>query len=67
MSFDKEWQVEATINIFTSIFAETKEEAEKEARAYLSEMCQGLYPDCCDYEIESIYSYTDDESEESEG
>lgn len=61
----KEWQVEFTIEGKTSFLCDTKEEAEKEAHKYLSELCQGLYPDCCsnDYEIESIYSYTT-ESEE---
>lgn len=62
MSFDKEWEVEATIEIKTSFLCNTKEEAEKEAHKYLSKLCQGLYPDCCSnsYEIESIYSYTED-------
>ena len=68
MSSDKEWEVEATIEIRTSFFCDTKEEAEKEAHKYLSELCQGLYPDCCSnsYEIENIYSYTEDEPQESE-
>ena len=62
MSFDKEWEVEATIEIRTSILCDTKEEAEKEAHKYLSELCQGLYPECSSnsYEIEDIYSYTED-------
>jgi len=68
MSFDKEWEVTATIEIRTSFFADTKEEAEKEAHEYLSELCQGLYPDCDSnsYEIEDIYSYDEDDDEESE-
>lgn len=62
MSYDKEWEVVATINIKTSIFCDTKEEAEKEAHIYLEELCRCLYPDCCSdsYEIEDIYSYTED-------
>ena len=50
---DKEWEVEATIEIRTSFFCDTKEEAEKEANKYLEELCTGLYPDCCSnsYEI----------------
>jgi len=61
MSFDKEWEVEATIEIKTSFLCDTKEEAEKMANEYLTELCTGLYPDCCSnsYEIESIYSYTE--------
>lgn len=35
---DKEWEVEASIEIRTSFFCDTKEEAEKEAHNYLSEM-----------------------------
>lgn len=68
MSSDKEWEVEATIEIRTSFFYDTKEEAEKEAHKYLSELCQGLYPECDsnNYEIENIYSNTEDESEECE-
>jgi hypothetical protein len=67
MSSDKEWEVEATIEIRTSFFCNTKEEAEKEAHEYLTELCQSLYPDCASnsYEIEDIYSY-DEEDEESE-
>ena len=42
---DKEWEVEATIEIKTSFWCKTKEEAEKEAHKYLSELCQGLYPE----------------------
>ena len=59
---DKEWEVEATIEIKTSFFCETKEEAEKEAHKYLEELCTGLYPDCCSnsYEINDIYSYSED-------
>ena len=59
---DKEWEVEATIEIRTSFFCDTKEEAEEEAHRYLSELCQSLYPDCCSnsYEIENIYSYSED-------
>jgi hypothetical protein len=61
-NMDKEWEVEATIEIRTSIFCDTKEEAEKEAHKYLTELCQGLYPECCSnsYEIENIYSYSED-------
>ncbi len=68
MGFDKEWEVEATIEIRTSFFCDTKEEAKKKAHEYLSELCQGLYPDCAmnSYEIENIYSYTEDESQDSE-
>ena len=53
----KEWIVEFTIEGRTSFFYDTKEEAEKEAHKYLSELCQGLYPECCsnDYEIENIH------------
>ena len=59
---DKEWVVEATIEINTSFYCDTKEKAEKMAHEYLSELCQSLYPDCCSnsYEIESIYSYSED-------
>ena len=59
---NKEWVVEATIDIRTSLFCDTKEEAGKRAHEYLSELCQSLYPDCCsnDYEIENIYSYSED-------
>lgn len=59
---DKEWIVEATIKIRTSFYCDTKEKAEKETHKYLSELCQDLYPDCCSdsYEIENIYSYTED-------
>ena len=59
---DKEWEVEATIEIKTSFFCDTKEEAEKQAHKYLEELCTGLYPDCCSnsYEIENIYSYSED-------
>lgn len=59
---DKEWEVEYTIEGKTSFFCKTKQEAEKKAHDYLSELCQGLYPDCCSnsYKIEDIYSYTDD-------
>ena len=62
MSFDKEWEVEATIEIRTSFFCDTKEEAEKMAHDYLSKLCTGLYSDCCSnsYEIENIYSSADD-------
>lgn len=62
MNKDKEWEVEAIIKIRTSVFFDTKEEAEKEVHKYLSELCQSLYPDCSpnSYEIESIYSYSDD-------
>lgn len=59
---NKEWEVEAAIQIKTSFYCNTKEEAEKEAHKYLSELCQDLYPDCCSnsYEIEDIYSYSED-------
>lgn len=59
---DKEWEVEATIEIKTSFICESKEEAEEIANRYLSELCQDLYPDCSSnsYEIESIYSYSED-------
>lgn len=69
MSFDKEWEVEATIEIKTSFFCDTKEEAEKMANDYLTQLCRGLHPDCCSnsYEIENIYSYTEFESQEREG
>lgn len=65
MSSDKDWEVEATIEIKTSFFCGTKEEAEKEAHKYLSKLCQCLYPDCDSnsYEINNIYSYTEDEEE----
>lgn len=58
---EKEWEVEATIEIRTSFCCATKEEAEKEANNYLSELCQDLYPDCCsnNYEIESVYSFSE--------
>lgn len=58
---DEEWEVEATIEIKTSFYCTTKEEAEKMANEYLSELCQSLYPDCCSnsYEIENIYSYSE--------
>lgn len=58
----KEWHIEYTIEGSTSFFYETKEEAEKDAHKYLSELCQGLYPDCCSnsYEIVDIYSYDED-------
>ena len=61
---DKVWEVEATVEIKTSFYCNTKEEAEKAANEYLTELCQGLYPDACSnsYEIENIYTY--DESEE---
>lgn len=65
MKPDKEWEVEATIEIKTSFICSTKEEAEKEAHEYLSKLCQGLYPECCSnsYEINDIYSCTEDEEE----
>lgn len=65
---DKEWEVEATIEIKTSFYCDTKEEAEKEAHKYLSELCQGLYPDCCSnsYEIENIYILQRIEPQEEE-
>lgn len=37
---DKEWEVEFTIEGKTSFFCDTKEEAEKKAHDYLSELCQ---------------------------
>ena len=60
---NKEWEVEASMEIRTSFWCETKEEAEKMANDYLTQLCQGLYPDCCSnsYEIDNIYSYTEDE------
>lgn len=59
---NKEWEVEATIEIRTSFYCSTKEEAEKMAHEYLFGLCQSLYPDCCsnNYEIEDIYSYSED-------
>ena len=59
---NKEWEVEATIEIRTSFYCGTKEEAEKMAHEYLSELCQSLYPDCCSnsYEIEAVYSQSED-------
>ena len=62
---DKEWEVEATIEIKTSFYCDTKEEAEKMAHEYLSELCRGLCPECDsnDYEINDIYTY-DEEGEE---
>ena len=59
---DKEWEVEATIEIKTSYFCETKEEAEKLAHEYLTELCIGLYPDCDSnsYEIENVYTYEEE-------
>ena len=58
----REWIVEATIEIRTTLFCDIKEEAERRANEYLTELCTGLYPDCCsnNYEIENIYSYTED-------
>ena len=60
---DKEWEVEATIEIRTSFYCDTKQEAEKAAHKYLSELCQSLYPDCCSnsYDIVDIYTYAEDE------
>ncbi len=60
---NKEWEVEATIDIRTSFVCETKEEAEKLAHEYLSELCRDLYPECTadSYEIDSVYSYEEDE------
>ena len=62
MSSDKEWEVEATIEIRTSFFLRHKGRSKKEAHKYLEELCTGLYPDCCSnsYEIEDVYSYTED-------
>lgn len=64
---NKEWEVEATIEVKTSFICDTKEEAEKKAHEYLSELCQGLYPDCCanSYEIDAIYTYEEEENEEN--
>lgn len=58
----KECEVEATIEVKTSFFCNTKEEAEERAHEYLSELCRDLYPDCCSnsYEIENVYSYEED-------
>ena len=63
---NKEWEVEATIEIRTSFFCKTKEEAEEEAHKYLSELCQSLYPECCsnDYNIDNVYTYEEEEDEE---
>lgn len=62
MNIDKKWEVEATIEIKTSFYCDTKEKAEKMANEYLSELCQNLYPDCCSnsYDIENVYSYSED-------
>ena len=59
---DKEWKVEAVIEIRSTFICDTKEEAEKMAHKYLSDLCQSLYPDCCSnsYEIENIYTYSED-------
>lgn len=59
---DKEWEVEASIEIKTSFWCKTKEEAEKMANDYLTQLCQDLYPDSCSnsYEIDDIYSYSED-------
>ena len=56
---DKEWHVEATIELKTSFFCKTKIEAKEVADDYLSDLCTRLYPDCCSnsYEIVNIYSY----------
>ena len=64
---NKEWEVEATIEIKTSFFCKTKEEAEEEARKYLSELCQSLYPECDsnNYEIENVYIYEEDDADET--
>lgn len=61
-----EWEVDFTIQGRTSFFCNTKEEAEKEAHKYLSELCQGLYPDCDsnDYEINEIYTYEEVKADE---
>ncbi len=58
---EQEWEVEFTIEGKASFYCGTKEEAEKIADEYLSELCQSLYPDCCSnsYEIENIYSYSE--------
>ena len=58
---DKEWEVEFTIEGRVSFYCDTKEEAKKLADEYISELCQGLYPDCCSnsYEITDIYSYSE--------
>lgn len=63
MSFDTEWEVEATIEIKTSFICKTQEEAETEAQNYLSNLCKSLYPDCCSnsYEINEIYKISEDE------
>ena len=59
---DKEWEVNDTIEIRTTFICDTKEEAEKMAHEYLSNLCQSLYPDCDSnsYEIEDIYTYCED-------
>ena len=58
---DKEWQVEFTITGKTSFYCNDKKEAEAEAHKYLSELCRNQYVDCCDYEIEDVYTYEEDE------
>lgn len=65
---DIEWNVEATIEIKTSFFCDTKEEAEKSAHEYLSSLCQQLYPDCdCNsYEIEDVYTYAESEVQDAD-
>ena len=44
MSIDKTWEVKTTIEIRTSFLCDTREEVEKEAYKYLSELCRGFYP-----------------------
>lgn len=62
---NKEWHIEATIEIRTSFFCETKKEAEEAADDYLFNLCSDLHPDCDanSYEIENVYTY-DGEVEE---
>ena len=61
----KEWNVDFTIEGRTSFFYGTKEEAEKEAKKYLSELSLSLYPECdAYYEINDIYTYDEEEEEE---
>ena len=61
----KEWIVEFTITGRTSFFSNTKEEAEKDAKEYLSEVCKSLYPYCDsnDYDIDEIYTYEEEVEE----
>ncbi len=62
----QDWHVTYSIQGRTTFYCDTKEEAEMLANGYLSQVCRGLYPDCCcnDYEIEEIYTYDDESVEE---